>query len=54
MEIVWGRNPASYQDDEMYNSLSLVGYADSSYARYVNDQKSIIEYYFFYVGAITT
>lgn len=54
MRIVWGRNPTNHRDDQIYNSLSLVSYANSSYAGDVDDRKSVNGYCFFFVIAITT
>lgn len=53
--IIWGRDPASHQDQEgKYGPFGIVGYADSSYAGGIEDRKSITGYCFFLGGAITT
>ena len=53
--IIWERNPLGQQDKKgKYGSCKVVGYANSSYVRDINDQKSITGYCFFLGGAITT
>ena len=55
LRIVSGKNPAGYRNQEnMYGSFGVVGYADSSYARAIDDKKSITGYCFFLGRAITT
>lgn len=51
--IVWGNDPAGHRQGK-YGLLEVVGYADSNYTGDLEDKKSIMGYYFFLRGAITT
>ena len=56
MGIVWGKDAASYLDNEnqAYGTLRIVSYIDNSYIGGIDDWKSITGYCFFLVEAITT
>lgn len=50
--IIWEANLAGYQ--EKHGPMKIVGYADSSYTRNLEDRKLIIGYCFFLGGEIVT
>lgn len=53
--IVQRKNSVGHRDNESkYRPYGVVDYADSNYARDIDNQKSIIGYYFFLGGVITT